>query len=199
MPWNLCWHYRRAIPEKDTVREQERRKRVIKTGKERRRERCEETWAFQRVTFDFLTFWLTVLPTSPRWWTELSRLRAVNPNLALWFGILIFTLLFISWQRETAIFLALKKASLIQLHLTVIIPLRPNLLSYFLLGNLLTDKDWFFFSFFFQRWYLCYMIASSKKMRITWKWSEGNKGIREMGYERQFSCPLPSCVQRREE
>lgn len=56
--------------------------------------------------------------------------------------MIFFPLFYRLTQRNYLFLLALKKAHLIQpLDLPAIIPSRPNLFSYFSLGNLLTDKD----------------------------------------------------------
>lgn len=57
------------------------------SDKEGAREKFEETWAFQGVTFDFLTFWLAVLSLSPEWLTQLSGLCTFIPSLSLRFGM----------------------------------------------------------------------------------------------------------------
>lgn len=33
-------------------------------------------------------------------------------------------------------------------------------------------------------------LVRKAQMKTTWKWSEGNMGIRKIGYEKSFSCLL---------
>lgn len=96
--------------QKKTECEQERRKRAIKRERGQKRARCEQTWACHGVTFDFLTFSLAVLSSSPGWWTELSGL--FSHTLSLRFGMCndFFNPLFpMLTQRSYLFLLVLKK------------------------------------------------------------------------------------------